>query len=143
MTLVWTGHCSSNFNDLWGKAAKPRPSAYIDDNFGNKYGMRSIAPMDNLPNGIAAFEVAYTLDFSSGGSGQRPENWTVFNATQTSHVMNIKSLEDGNAIVVWFNCYGVAGNKMEEKIVTHVDTSPPHVLSHSFQKNFPDEFTSM
>src|SRR6218665_223003 len=144
LTLVWTGHfsLSSQFDSSWGLPALPwNIPGRIDDSYRQKYGRRSIDAVTDMPRGIAAYRVAYTVDPRGGGKGYVPDNWAYTNATQETYSLNISSLADGSTIVVWLQGADAVGD-LTEKLVVGVDRTPPVVKDASFTPNGVDESTS-
>lgn len=143
-TLTWAGHFSSSaqFDSSWGLAAQPW-GAGIDDRYQDTYGRRSIYAITNMPGGIGAYGVAFIVDQTGGGKGLTPLNWAWMNATKTSYVLPIAAgLTDGSCVVVWLQCYDVAGASQTTRLVVGVDRTPADVKDASFSVNGIDDTTS-
>lgn len=147
LTLIWTGHFKSEgkLNEDWAAGVKPWSSDAnrIDDKYDKQYGVRTIMPITNMPNGIAGYGVAYTVDRSNGGSGLSPDNWTTVEATRDRFTLSVPpNLRDGNAVVVWLRCYDAAGSVVTEKRIFNVDTTSPNISKQEFAQKSVDEYTS-
>ena len=113
----------------------------IDDQYGNQFGMRSIAAITNT-TGIVGFGVASAVD-KNGGGGLDPTNYTTYSSLTTQATIQFPQLYDGETVVVWFRVIDATGNSDDVRLAVNIDTSTPNVPSDpTFTPKSINEFTS-
>ena len=113
----------------------------IDDQYGNKFGMRSIAAITNT-TGIVGFGVASAVD-TNGGGGLDPTNYTTYSSLMTQAKIEFLQLSDGETVVVWFKVIDASGNSDNVRLTVNIDTSTPNVPSDPiFSPKSINEFMS-
>lgn len=119
----------------------------VDDQFAQKYGMRSTAAVQNL-TGIASLSWAYVVDASTGGIGvEEPKDntsWTTADNTKTvsARLTFDPPLADGDTVVIWLKAIGTVGSPSNARIRTMIDLTPATVSSAKFESRGIDEYRS-
>ena len=148
--VKWDGHFSdSTFDPDWllpVKSWQDMGVTGIDDNYGYKFGTRSIDAVKANP-GIVTYALAYSIDTVGGVGAVKPANSINVNSTQTStYQLSISqaNITDGVTINVWITALDNAGKLTTAVSKTFIDRDPNniHLSPAKTEKHSTDEYTT-
>lgn len=124
-TALWPNVFTSNIDPKWGLIVNPWPIQpnTIDDNYGMKFGLRSIDAL--TLTGVMSYQFAFVIDKNGGIGVNTPTNFTSFNDTtvnQISFQIEQDMLRSGDTIVAWVRAYSLSTALYTARTQAYIDT---------------------